>query len=50
LGSLILKVELYSELEVRVVGNEFPKAFLEDFVGVELLFLLGEWTLELAQL
>ena len=31
------------------MGNEFPKAFLEDFVGVdvEFLFLLGEWTLEL---
>ena len=29
------------------MGNESLKAFLEDFVGVELVFLLDEWTLEL---
>ena len=47
MGSLILKGELYSELVVHVVGTESLKDFLEDSVGVELLFLLGEWTLEL---
>jgi len=45
-----MKGELHSELVVHVVGNEFLKDFLEDFVGAELLFLLGEWTLELVKL
>jgi len=49
LGSLILRGELYSELVVHVVGIETLKDFLEDSVGVELLFLLGEWTLELVK-